>query len=175
MFRSIWLAGLGGRAMLGAVALGAVLLAAAAAETVYVAAAGLDVKAKNKVVSKTLTTVRRGTALQVLERKGRWARVKVGDTEGWVPDTASVLSASKVGAGEPAVPLGDVGSRSNDLSNAAAARGLSEATRQFVNQNNLNPRPLEEMIRRGRDVWENEQLFESFTRALQDTRRRDDL
>ena len=71
--------------LLGGVALGSMLGAAAA--VVYVSVDRLDIVDKKRAVAKTVATVDRNAALNVIAKEGRWYKVEVGGKEGYVAET----------------------------------------------------------------------------------------
>ena len=149
------------RAALGVAALGATLgFAADAIRTVYVNAAALDVKAKNRVVSKVVTTVERGAELEVIEEAGRWLKVRVDGKEGYVAESA----VSNDPVGESAGVTGDFSGRPGELENAAAAKGLNEMAREYADSKGYDTGPVDRMIDFGQEVSRDEEAYEEFTR-----------
>ncbi len=57
-------------------------------------------------VSDVVGDVEQGQELTVVDARGAWFRVRVGDDEGWIP-AASVEAEPAITAGEPTTPAGD--------------------------------------------------------------------
>jgi uncharacterized protein YgiM (DUF1202 family) len=135
-------------------------LAGAAAMTVYVNADSLDIVAKPRTASEVVTTVDRGTPLQVIERQARWTKVSVGGKQGYVANI--VLSDKPTGAKGSTVTVSSIkqGGYVPQLETAAAVKGVGEGARQYANSKSQNTRGLEELFRRRGDVTP--QAFDAF-------------
>jgi uncharacterized protein YgiM (DUF1202 family) len=135
-------------------------LAGAAAMTVYVNADSLDIVSRPRTVADVVTTVDRGTPLQVVERQARWTKVSVGGKEGYVANV--VLSDKPTGAKGSGVQVSSIkqGGYVPQLETAAAVKGVGEGARQYANSKSQNTRGLEELFRRRNDVTP--QAFDAF-------------
>ena len=151
----------GRRVLLGALGLGAVLGATAAAAVVYVNAGRLDVADRKSSVFKTVVTVQRNAPLTVIAKEGRWYKVEVGGKQGYVAETA--VSQTPVPRNQRASLAKVNGAAVPELETAAAVKGIGEATRQYASAGGLRTDGLEEMIRRRDAITPAE--FERFTAA----------
>jgi hypothetical protein len=133
-------------ALLGALGLGA-LGAAAAAAVVYVNAERLDVVDKKRTVAKTVVTVERNTALNVLAQEGNWYKVDVGGKQGYVFANA-VSNQPGSGKGKGVSLAAVKGVSDPRLDSAAAIKGVGEGAKQYASANGLNTSGLQELIRR---------------------------
>jgi hypothetical protein len=133
-------------ALVVAAAAGAITVEAAAL-VVYVNVDRLDIVEKKRAVAKTVTTVDRNAALNVIAQEGKWYKVEVGGKQGYVFESAV---ATQQGSGKGGgVPLSSVKSgRIPELDTAAATRGLGDGARQYASSGHLRTDGLEEMIRR---------------------------
>jgi uncharacterized protein YgiM (DUF1202 family) len=145
--------------VVGAALTAAVALGAAAAAVVYVNAERLDVVDKKRSVAKTVTTVDRNAALNVIAQEGNWYKVEVGGKQGYV--FASAVSTSPGAAKGKGVALSAVkGGSVPQLESAAAVKGLGDGTRQYAIAGGLKTTGLEELIRRREAVTSTE--FDQF-------------
>lgn len=136
-------------------------LAGAAAGTVYVNADSLSIVARPRTVAEVVTTVDRGTPLQVIEQQGpRWIKVSVGGKEGYVATAA--VSDKPTGAKGAGVTVSSIkqGGYVPQLETAAAVKGVGEGARQYANAKNQSTRGLEELFNRRNDVTP--QAFDAF-------------
>src|SRR5205085_2925208 len=78
----------------------------------------------------------------VIERDGKWIKVKAGDKEGYVYETA--VSASKVNAGGNL--LQGAGFSGSDMTTASAAKGLDKDTEAYASSKGLSPKPLQNLV-----------------------------
>jgi hypothetical protein len=130
----------------GALGLAAALSAAAAA-VVYVNVDRLDIVDKKRAVAKTVTTVDRNAALNVIAQEGNWYKVEIGGKQGYV--FAKAVATSPGSGKSKGVSLASVKSGSiPELETAAAVKGVGEGTREYASAQGLNTSGLEEMIRR---------------------------
>src|SRR5689334_4958754 len=82
-------------------AVGIVMAGDAAAESVYVQSPTVVVREGKARAFKEVETVARGGALAVLERDGRWLRVRApGGGEGWVFEGSVTAKRTGPGLGE---------------------------------------------------------------------------
>jgi hypothetical protein len=120
--------------LLGAVALGGILGAAAA--VVYVSVDRLDIVDKKRAVAKTVVTVDRNAALNVIAKEGRWYKVEVGGKEGYVAET--VVANKQTGKKGQSVSLNAIGDGSVPaLETAAAVKGVGPGAQQYASGKGL--------------------------------------
>ena len=116
--------------LLGALALGGALGAAAAA-VLYVNVDRLDVVDKKRAVAKTVVTVDRATPLTVIAKEGRWYKVDVGGKQGYVAET--VVSEKPQGKKGQSVSLAALKDGSvPQLETAAAVKGVNPGAQQYA-------------------------------------------
>jgi hypothetical protein len=133
-------------ALVVAAAAGAIVVAAAAL-VLYVKVDRLDIVEKKRAVAKTVTTVERNAALNVIAQEGKWYKVEVGGKQGYVFESA-VASQPGSGGGKGVALSSVKGGKIPELETAAAVKGLGEGTRQYASAGGLRTEGLEEMIRR---------------------------
>lgn len=124
-------------------ALGASLGMAAAA-VVYVSADKLDIVEKKRSVARIVTTVDRNAPLTVLTKEGAWYKVEVNGKQGYAYETAV---SNKPGAKSKGIALSKVKpGRIGELEQAAAVRGLGDATKQYASAKGFDTSGLEQMF-----------------------------
>ena len=125
----------------------AVAAGAAAALVLYVNVDRLDIVEKKRAVAKTVATVDRNAALNVIAQEGKWYKVEVGGKQGYVFESA--VATQPGSGGGKGVALSSVkGGKIPELETAAAVKGLGEGARQYASAGHLRTDGLEEMIRR---------------------------
>jgi hypothetical protein len=121
----------------------AAVAGAAAAEQVFVQKPSAVVREDKGNLYKEVATVAKGTPLTVLERDGRWLRVKApSGGEGWVFDAA--VTAKRTGPG-----LGDVLGSNADAgaaAPAAAGKGLEPEAIAYADNEHLDRSPLARLV-----------------------------
>ena len=131
--------------LLGAVAVGGVLGAAAA--VMYVSVDRLDIVDKKRAVAKTVATVDRNTALNVIAKEGRWYKVEVGGKEGYVAET--VVANKQTGKKGQGVSVNAIGDGSvPGLETAAAVKGANASAQQYASGKGLSMDGLLSMQKR---------------------------
>jgi hypothetical protein len=124
-----------------------VIIVAAAALVVYVNVDRLDIVEKKRAVAKTVTTVDRNAALNVIAQEGKWYKVEVGGKQGYVFESA--VATQPGSGGGKGVSLASVkGGKIPELETAAAVKGLGDGAKQYAAAGRLRTDGLEEMIRR---------------------------
>lgn len=73
-------------------------------------------------LGSVVTTVKQGDALTVIEEKGMWTKVSLGDKVGWIPSSSLVKGTLKVKAGD------------KDAQVVASSDEMSLATKGFTSQ-----------------------------------------
>jgi hypothetical protein len=129
------------------------------AEEVWVKSESAEIRGGKGAVYPVLVTGKKGDRLTVLGHDGKWLKVKIGEREGYVYETA--LSASKVeGGGEL---LSNLGAGGTDLTSASAAKGLEPSAETYASSKNLDPRPLQSLVDRAKTIDPKE--WQAFTAA----------
>lgn len=131
--------------LVGAVALGGIL--GAAASVVYVSVDRLDIVDKKRAVAKTVATVDRNAALNVIAKEGRWYKVEVGGKEGYVAET--VVAAKQTGKKGQSVSMTSVKDGPiPGLETAAAVKGVGPGAQQYASGKGLKTDGLMTMQKR---------------------------
>jgi hypothetical protein len=136
-------------------AVGIVLAGDASAEDVFVQKPSVVVREGKAASYKEVATVAKGDKLTVLERDGRWLRVRApGRGEGWIFEGA--VTAKKTGPG-----LGEVLGSNADAGAAApgaAGKGMEPEAIAYADTKHLDRAPLEKMVAAAKAVdaeeWE---------------------
>ena len=120
----------------------------AVAEDIPVRVKSLQVRSGKGSMYPLVAELKAGEKLQVTERQsGGWLKVKVGDEEGYVRETAL---ASRGGSG-----LGDLSkgasalsgnAEASDVGASAAARGIEPLAQQYAASNGMSTAGVEQMI-----------------------------
>lgn len=147
------------RALLAATIVSGVLVGSALAEEVWVKSESAEIRSGKAAVFPVLATGKKGDQLTVLAREGKWIKVKLGDKEGYVYETA--LSTSKVGSGGNL--LSNLGAGGTDMTSASAAKGLEPSAETYASSRHLDPKPLQTMVDSAKTIDPKE--WQAFTAA----------
>jgi uncharacterized protein YgiM (DUF1202 family) len=112
---------------------------AMAEETCWVSSSGTTLKSFGSVSAEDVASLPVGTALQVVERAGRWVEVKTGDgQQGWVYAGRVADTAPEAEVSEEAGLFGDLFQDSQiqtaKADSARSIRGLSPETEYYARQ-----------------------------------------
>lgn len=112
---------------------------AVAVENCWVSSSGTTLKTSGSVSAENVASLPVGTELQVMERAGRWVRVKTGDgLEGWVYAGRIADTAPAAEVAEDAGLFGGVFQNSQiqtaKADSARSIRGLSPETEYYAQQ-----------------------------------------
>ena len=126
-----------------ALVIGLALFAAVAmAETVYVQAKTVKLRAGKTSLDAVVTDLKFGEALEVLRKDGNWLEVQTGTgTKGWV--FAGKTTATKpAGSDDALARLGKSVRRTEagDVTATAGARGLDKASEGYANRTGITQR-----------------------------------
>ncbi len=120
--------------------LAATLCASAAfAEQLFVNSQSVDILSDKSALSDVLTTVPKGTALNVVAHEDKWVKVQTGPQEGYVFEDA--LSVDKPN-GEFAAGVG----LNTGVTEGAAGKGLQPDATEYAKGKNLSPKAIEDLI-----------------------------
>jgi uncharacterized protein YgiM (DUF1202 family) len=147
------------RALLAALVMTVILAGSASAEEVWVKSESAEIRSGKAAVFPVLVTAKKGDQLTVLAREGKWIKVKVGDKDGYVYETA--LSTTKVGSGGNL--LSALGAGGADMTTASAAKGLDKSAETYAASKNLDPRPLQALVDSAKAIDPKE--WQAFTAA----------
>jgi len=113
---------------------------AALAEQVFMKRPGVILREGPASTTKSLATLDKGKNAEVLERQGKWLKVKAGELTGWV-------GAGYVDAKKPDASLGDLGDpKASEASAGAAAKGLGPLAAKYAAQNNMSSANFDKML-----------------------------
>lgn len=124
--------------------LGCSAIALAAAESLTVESASVTLRVAADKYAPSAGEIKKGTTLDVIEKRSGFAKVRVDDKEAWVrlsdlkPRVAVGINAS--GAGED----GPVGS----VADASAGKGLGPNAEQYARSKGGNPKQIDALIDR---------------------------
>jgi uncharacterized protein YgiM (DUF1202 family) len=137
-------------------ALSFVLLLAAAplalAEESATTSRSTELKDQGSADARTLTTLREGTAVKVMQRSGGWAKVEAGGQTGWIRVfhlrmAATVETGSSSGAGSALSGLGSFfgGSRNTSGKTTIATTGIRGLSPEDLKNATPDPEALKRM------------------------------
>lgn len=134
----------------GVVGVGGLCLAQAAEQQeVWVKRAELEIREGKGAIFPPVATARKGNMLTVLAREGSWLKVRFGDKQGYVLEASTSLQ--KIGGGQGLGALAG-GPQTSGQSTALAAKGLEDKAEDYAKLKGMNPKLVDEMIRRNESV-----------------------
>jgi uncharacterized protein YgiM (DUF1202 family) len=133
--------------MLISVTLLLVLVAAAAAEEVWVKRMSLPIREGKGAAFSTVATASKGDKLQVIAHEGKWLKVQSGQRVGYVYEDA--ISTREIQRGsDGGLRAALDGADTSPLAADAAAKGLEPQAVTYADARKLNSQPLQTMIAR---------------------------
>jgi len=123
----------------GALSAGTVL-----AEDIWVKSETVEIRSGKGAVYPVIATKKKGDSLAVVSREPKgWIKVKVGEQEGYVFESA--ISAQKVSGGGNLLSQMGAGDAGN-IGTAAAGRGLNKSAEEYAASKNMDPKLLDRLI-----------------------------
>ncbi len=128
--------------LLTAAFLGTLAVGSAFAEDLWVKSESVEIREGKGAVYPVITTVKKGQPLTVIERDGKWIKVKAGDKDGYVYETA--VSPTKIDGGGNIFQ--NMGIKGSGMTSASAAKGLDKDAEAYASGKGMSPRPLQTLV-----------------------------
>ena len=125
--------------------LGCSAIALAAAETLTVESSSVTLRAAADKYSASAGEIKKGTTLDVIEKRSGFAKVLVNGKEAWV--RISDLKP-RVAVGVNASGAGDTGGPAGSVADASAGKGLGPNAEQYARSKGGNPKQIDALIDR---------------------------
>jgi hypothetical protein len=126
----------------------AVALGAAMMETVQIESASVALRAKSGRAQPLVAELSKGQTAEVLERSGKWLKLKAGEHVGWAHE-ADLKPRNKAFSGT-AVVVRDL--TAGGVEEGAAGKGVGEGASVYAKSQGMNPAPLDGLVARRKQI-----------------------
>lgn len=128
----------------------ALSLGTAMAEDLTVKATNVTLRDEQSVMGAKVGDLATGTIVTVLERNGKWVKVKSGQLTGWAQEAEIDPTKKKDKGGNDffkAMSGATGDTNSTELQESAAGKGVGDATGKYATANKLDPKKLDDLVK----------------------------